>query len=142
MDKQTEEVSLYQKKVFFWTMSSTLVLAIVLMIFEEKSVAKGLVLGACFSVLNFFLLGRFIPLTLGRSRAKARFISLTSILSRYALLAVPLISAVKLSSFDFVATVVGIFAVQIVLFVDHVYMFLISTVWKKRSGNETHARTR
>ena len=120
MDKQTDEVNLFQKRVCSWTMSSVLVLAIVLLIFQEKTIAKGLVLGACFSILNFFLLGRFIPLTLGRSRAKARFISLTSILSRYVLLAVPMILAVKLGSLDFAATVVGIFAVQIVTLLDYV----------------------
>lgn len=108
-------------------MSSTLVLAIVLLIFQEKTIAKGLVLGACFSVLNFFILGRFIPLTLGRSRAKARFISLTSILSRYVLLAIPMILAAKLSSLDFTATVVGIFAVQIVTLFDYVVIRPLST---------------
>lgn len=120
MDKQTDEVSLFQKKICFWAISSTLVLAVVLSIFQEKTIAKGLVLGAGFSVLNFLLLGRFIPLTLGRSRAKARFVSLASILSRYVLLAIPMILAIKLDALDFAATVVGIFAVQIVTIIDYV----------------------
>lgn len=120
MDKQTEEVSLLQKRISFWTMSSTLVLAIVLLILQEKAIAKGLVLGACFSVINFFLLARSLPMVLGQSLAKARFISLASILSRYVLLAVPMILAVKSSSLDLTATIIGIFAVQIVTLLDYV----------------------
>lgn len=120
MNKQTDEVSLFQKRICFWAMSSTLVLAAILLILEEKTIAKGLLLGTCFSISNFLLLGRFIPLTLGQSRAKARFISLASILSRYVLLAFPMILAVKLNSIDLAATVVGIFAVQIVTIFKYV----------------------
>lgn len=114
MNKQTDEVGLFQKRICFWAMSSALVLAVVLLILSEKNIAKGILLGTCFSILNFLLLGRFTPLTLGQSRTKARFISLASILSRYFILALPMILAVKLNAIDLTATVIGIFAVQIV----------------------------
>ncbi len=127
MDDQANEVTQFQKRVCSWTMSSVLVLALVLLFFQEKAIAKGLILGACFSISNFFLLGRFIPLTLGRSLAKARFISLTSILSRYILLAIPMILALKLTSLNFVATVVGIFAVQIVMLFAYIVVRPILT---------------
>ena len=127
MDKQANEVSQFQKKICSWTMSCVLVFALVFLVFQEKTIAKGLILGACFSISNFFLLGRFIPLTLGRSLAKARFISLTSILSRYILLAIPMILALKLTSLNFVATVVGIFAVQIVMLFAYIVVRPILT---------------
>lgn len=120
MNKQVDEVSRYQKKICSWTMSSALIVAIVFLILQEKAIAKGLTLGACFSVVNFFLMGRFIPMTLGKSRAQTRVVGLVSILSRYVLLAIPLILAVKYESLDLLATVIGIFAVQIVLILVHV----------------------
>ena len=57
---------------------------------------------------------------LGRSRAKANAMGLMSILSRYFFLAIPLIIGMKYASFNFVAVVIGIFAVQIVILVDHI----------------------
>lgn len=120
MNKQANEVSQYQKKICSWTMSSALFVAVVFLIFQEKAIAKGLTLGACFSVLNFFLQGRFIPMTLGGSITQARGMGLVSILSRYVLLAIPLIMAVKFESLDLVATVIGIFAVQIAIILGFV----------------------
>jgi hypothetical protein len=101
-------------------MLSAVALAIVFMIIQEKAIAKGLLLGTCFSIINFFLMGKSIPMTLGQSRAKAGLIGFGSILSRYVVLAIPMIVAIKLVSFNFVAVVVGIFAVQIVTLVDHI----------------------
>jgi hypothetical protein len=59
-------------------------------------------------------------MTLGKSRSKAGLIGLASILSRYMVLAIPMIVAIKSVSFNFVAVVVGIFAVQIVTLVDYI----------------------
>jgi hypothetical protein len=41
-------------------------------------------------------------------------------LIRFAVLAIPLVISIKSTSFNFVAVTVGIFAVQIVLFIDNV----------------------
>jgi hypothetical protein len=101
-------------------MTSALVVALIFLFIQEKDIAKGLLLGTCFSILNFFLLGKSIPLTLGKSRSKAGFIGFTSLLTRYIILAIPLIVAVKSASFNFAAVAIGIFAVQIVTLVDHI----------------------
>lgn len=85
----------------------------------EKAVAKGLVLGACFSILNFLLLGRSIPMMIGRSRAKANVIGFGSMMARYGVLAIPLVMAVKWVSLDLIAVIIGIFAVQIMIMLDH-----------------------
>jgi hypothetical protein len=114
-----EEMIKAQKKFCSWAMTSAIIVAFVFLILDEKAIAKGLVLGTLFSIVNFVLLGRSIPTILGQSVAKTRAIGLTSILSRYALLAVPLIVGVKSDTFNFIAVVVGIFAVQIVTVVNY-----------------------
>ena len=95
-------------------MFSGFILGGVLFLFDEKAIAKGLLLGTCFSVINFLLLGRSILLTLGRARPKASAIALTSIFFRYIILAIPMVVAIKSDSFNLIAVIVGIFAVQIV----------------------------
>ena len=64
-------------------------------------------------------MGKSIPLALGQTRSKAGVIGLASILGRYFLLAIPMIIAIKSTSINFVAVVVGIFAVQIVTLFDY-----------------------
>ena len=108
-----------QKKFGSWAMTSAIIIAFVFLILDEKAIAKGIVLGTLFSIINFVLLGRSIPMVLGQSVAKTRAIGLVSILSRYALLAVPLIVGIKSDAFNFIAVVVGIFAVQIVTMVNY-----------------------
>ena len=103
-----------------WAMSSALVIAVIFILFHEKAIAKGLLLGTFFSIINFFLLGKSIPMTIGSSRRKAGLIGLASILARYVILAIPMIVAIKSVSFNFFAVVVGIFAVQIVTLVDYI----------------------
>lgn len=117
---QRAEVDRFQRRICFWAMTCALVLAFIFLFFHEKSLAKGIVLGTCFSIINFFLMGKSIYMILGRSRAKANAMGLMSILSRYFFLAIPLIIGMKYASFNFVAVVIGIFAVQIVILVDHI----------------------
>ncbi len=112
-----DEVSRTQKKICSWAMTSAIVLALGFIILDQKAIAKGLVLGTLFSIINFVLLGKSIPMTLGQRLSRARFIGLISVLCRYAVLAVPLIVGIKFDTFNFVAVVVGIFAVQIVTFI-------------------------
>ena len=132
MATQHREVQEIQKRICSWALSGALILAAVFLIFGEKAVAKGLVLGTCFSILNFVLLGKSIPVLLGRSRRKAGVLSFGSMLTRYAVLAVPIVIGVKRDSFDLVAVVIGIFAVQIMILLDH---FVIQRI--QRSLSET-----
>ena len=120
MKGRDNEIRELQKRICSWALLSALVVAVFFLLFQEKAVAKGLVLGTCFSILNFLLLSKSIPMTLGQSRPRASAIGLASMLSRYVVLSVPLVFALKSASFDFVAVVVGIFAVQIVLLVDSI----------------------
>jgi hypothetical protein len=118
-DKSQSQVGQLQRRICSITLKSALVLAVFFLIIQENAIAKGLVLGSLCSIINFLLLGVSIPMTLGHTRYRAGFIGLISILARYALLAIPLIIGIKLESFNFVAVVIGVFAVQIVTLIDH-----------------------
>ena len=120
IDKQQKELGRMQKRICSGAITSALILAVLFVFVHENAIAKGLLLGTFFSIINFVLMGRAIPMTFGQSRAKASVIGLVSILSRYIVLAIPMIMAMKLAAFNFVAVVVGIFAVQIVTLVDYI----------------------
>lgn len=96
-----------------------IVAAVIFLLFGLKPVARGLVLGTVFSILNFVLIGQLLPLKLEKSKGRRYIFSLGSTALRFLLLSVPLILAVKSSRFDLVATVVGIFMIQIVVLIDH-----------------------
>jgi len=95
--------------------------ALIFLLFGLKPISRGLVLGALFSVINFVLIGQLLPRKLGKTRGRLYLFSLGSTALRFLLLSLPLILAVKSMRFDFVATVAGIFMVQIVILVDHVF---------------------
>ena len=84
----------------------------------EKAVAKGIILGTIFSVLNFVLLGEILPMLVGTTRRKSTFFSLGSIGIRFGLLSIPLILSLKMQTFNFAAAVIGIFMVQVIIFGD------------------------
>lgn len=125
-----DEVVQVQKKICSRALIYAIVIAVVcIFFFDEKAVGKGLLLGTLFSIINFALMGRLIPMTLGKMRRKASMAGVISILCRYGVLAIPLILAIKLDAFNFVAVVVGIFAVQVVALVEY-------TVIQRMSGME------
>ena len=92
----------------------------------HKDVAKGLILGTVFSVINFILIGQTLPLRLGKSKRKTFFMSLGSILFRYVILAIPIVVAVKFEQFDLVAAILGIFMIQAVILADHLITLVFS----------------
>jgi len=120
MAQQYDEVTQVQKRISSRAMLCALFLGAVLFLLNEKAVAKGLVLGTCFSILNFYLLGKSIPMALGQTRRVASFIGFGSLFFRYIVLAIPLVVAIKSASFNLVAVVIGIFAVQIVTLADYI----------------------
>jgi hypothetical protein len=115
-----ETIKDIQKRYGSAVMGLVLPVALVLILAGLPSAGKGLVLGSLFSVLNFVLMGQTLPLRLGRTRNAAFGISLGSLGFRYALLAIPLIVAIRYDVFHPAATVVGMFMVQIVILADHV----------------------
>lgn len=101
-----------------------IVIAMVLIVMGEKAAGKGLVLGALFSVINFVLMGQTIPQALGRGKRASTLISLASLVLRYAILAIPLIAAVKFDQVSLTTVIIGLFAIQLVILWDHVHLSL------------------
>ncbi len=85
----------------------------------QKSIAKGLVLGSVFSVINFVLIGEIMPMIITASRKRSVLFSFASMLFRFLLLSAPLLLSLKMESLNFAAATVGIFMVQIVIMGSH-----------------------
>jgi len=100
-------------------MVTAVVAGVVLVLMGHKPIAKGLVLGTLFSVVNFVLIGQILPLLFTASRKRSALISFVSILFRFSLLSIPLIVSMKLTSLNFVSTAIGIFMVQIMIMGEH-----------------------
>ena len=92
-----------------------------------RPLGKGLILGTVFSIVNFILMAVALPVRLRYVRGKAFLISITSIYARYALLALPLIWALKQETFALSTTTVGLFMVQIAILGDHLWVKLRNT---------------
>lgn len=108
-----------QKKMGSRAMVTAVVAGVVLVLMGHKPIAKGLVLGTLFSVVNFVLIGQILPLLFTASRKRSALISFVSILFRFSLLSIPLIVSMKLTSLNFVSTAIGIFMVQIMIMGEH-----------------------
>ena len=126
-----ESVREIQKKYCSLAVLAAILVGLVMILAGQKPVGKGLILGTLFSVVNFVLMGETLPVKMGRSRQKAFFFSLGSILFRYLLMAIPLFLAVKTDQFNLVASVCGLFMVQLMILADHLIVS-ISSGYKKQ----------
>jgi hypothetical protein len=107
-----------QKRFGARALTIAIVLAVVTILSGHKELGKGLVLGTLFSILNFILMAEFLPARLSPDRRRASAWALGGIALRYALLAVPLILAVKSGAFSFATTAAGLFMVPLVALID------------------------
>jgi asparagine N-glycosylation enzyme membrane subunit Stt3 len=123
-----EPVRQAQKKYAYQAMMAAIIIGLVFIIAGQKPMGKGLILGTIFSVINFILIGETLPLRLGKSRAKTFFFSLSSMLFRYVLLAIPLMVAIKFEQFNLFAAIFGIFMIQALILGDH----LLKLIWTNR----------
>ena len=122
-----ESIRETQKKYGSRVMVIAIIIGLAFILAGYKPVGKGLVLGAIFSVINFVMIGETLPLKLGKSGSKIFLLSIGSLFFRYALLAVPLIVAVKFDQFNLLAVIIGIFMIQITIMFDHLYKLVSST---------------
>ena len=116
-----------QKRYCSRAMLAAIFVGLVFILTDQSAVGKGLILGTFFSIINFILLGEAIPLKAGKSRGKSFFFSLGSITFRFALMAIPLIIAIKSVKFNLFAAIGGIFMVQIIILADQIVQILFST---------------
>ena len=113
-----ESIRQIQKKYCSTAMTVAIAAGFVLVLAGQNAIAKGLVLGTIFSIVNFILMGEMLPLKLGKSNRLAFLWSLLSLLFRYAFLAIPLIMAIKLKQFNLFAAICGLFLVQVVILAE------------------------
>ncbi len=116
-----------QKKYCTISMTFSIIAGFILIFIGLQPIGKGLVLGSLFSVLNFIIMGEFLPAKIGKTRKKTYFIAFGSVIFRYVVLAVPLVLGMKFSQFNIWAVIVGIFMVQIMIVGDHLMDAIFST---------------
>lgn len=92
-----------------------------LMMAGQRPLGKGLILGTLFGIVNFILMALALPMRLRYVRGKALLFSLTSIYTRYVLMALPLIWALKHDSVALTTTAAGLFMIQVAIFGDHLW---------------------
>jgi len=121
-----EPVKQTQKKYGSRAMVVAIVAGFIFIMAGHKPIGKGLVLGAIFSVINFILIGQSLPMRLSHSKRKTFVLSLGSIVFRFALLALPLVLAIKYRQFNLPATIGGIFMIQVVILADYLVNLIAS----------------
>ena len=92
----------------------------VFLMFGQKAICRGLVMGALFSTINFVLMAHTLQSKIREERTRAALSALGNILFRYLFMAIPLYFAITLPRFDLAATIVGLFMVQAVILGDHI----------------------
>jgi hypothetical protein len=125
-----ESVRATQKKYGSRAIWIAIIVGLCFFLAGQKPVGKGMILGTIFSVANFILIGKALPLRIGKPKRKTFFLSLGSIFFRYGLMALPIIVAVKFEQFNLVAAIVGLFMIQFVILADHLVK-LISSIRNK-----------
>lgn len=126
------EIRETQKKYCSLALVIAIIIGFFLIIAGQSSLGKGLILGTLFSSINFALMGEVLPHKVGKSRGKTYLISFGSIVSRYVLLAVPIVLGIKFSDrFDLITVIIGIFMVQLVILWDYLKSAILLTHRKK-----------
>ena len=121
-----ESVKDTQKKYGSLAVTAAIFIGLVMILAGHKPVGKGLILGSLFSVINFVLMGETLPVKMGKSKQKAFIFSLGSILFRYLLMAIPLFLAIKMEQFSLIASICGLFMVQMMILADHLIVAIFS----------------
>ena len=113
-DYLTLQRTLIKKALFF-----ALTAACICLVLNQKAAAKGIALGSVFAVADFKLMALLLPRRLIRQNRINVYVGL---ICRFVLLSMPLILALKLPSFNFAATVVGLLLMKAAVF----YHFFVS----------------
>ncbi len=114
-----EAVRETQKRYCSGAMVAAVLIGLVFILLDRNAIGKGLILGTLFSIVNFVIIGETLSWRNDTSQAKAFGISLGSIAFRFALMAAPLFVAIKFEQFNLIATIAGLFMVQLAILADH-----------------------
>lgn len=116
-----DAVNMVQKRYTSLVLVAAVVLGAGMIILGYASLGKGLVLGALFSVLNFILMALALPYRLGHRRGNSFLLPLTSVCGRLALMAIPLIYAVKHPQISVSTVAIGLFMIPLVILGEHLW---------------------
>ena len=97
-----------------------LAIAGILILFDYKPIAKGLILGTIFSIINFIIMGLMLPARLHKVPRKTFWVSFGGIWFRYLIQVIPLIIAFYVDSLNFFATAAGLFMIQFIILIHHI----------------------
>ena len=122
-----------QKKYCSRAIMAAIFIGLVFILVGQKPVAKGLILGTVFSIINFILMSETLPMKMGKTREKTFLFSMGSILFRYLLMAVPLFVAIKMEQFNLIASICGLFMIQLMILCDHFVIAAFSAHKKQLS---------
>jgi hypothetical protein len=111
------------KKYGTKAMALAILLGLVFLILGNPAVCRGLVLGALFSTINFVLMAQSVRQKIRPGTNKTRLLALKNILFRYVVMSIPLVLAIKFPRFDLMATIIGLFIVQCLILIDHIYRY-------------------
>ena len=114
-----ETIRQTQKRYCSGALITAIAIAFTLILVGYKPLAKGLLLGTLFSILNFIIIGETLPAALGRTKRGAFIVSLASIGFRFFLMAIPLIVGIKMDAANVFAVIPGLLMVQITILFDH-----------------------
>ena len=106
-----------QKRYCCGALTLAAVLGVCCVMAGWTTTGKGLALGAVFSVANFILMGEGMVLKFATHGGRS-LLPLLVMVARYAMLALPVVVAIKQPAFDLPATVAGMFMVQICIIID------------------------
>ncbi|MCU0614156.1 MAG: ATP synthase subunit I [Desulfobacterales bacterium] len=127
-----KEIRETQKKYCSLSLVTAIIIGFFLIIAGQSTVGKGLILGTLFSSINFALMGEVLPHKVGKSRGKTYLVAVGSIISRYLLLAVPIVLCIRSPErFNLFAVIIGIFMVQLVILLDYLKSAILLTRRKK-----------
>ena len=116
-----ESIRQTQKKYCQRAITAAIFAGLLFILAGLEPIGKGLILGTIFSIINFIIMGEMLPLKIGKSKNKTYFFSLMSIFSRYILLAIPLLIAVKFDQYNLISVVFGIFLVQFFILAEQIF---------------------
>lgn len=122
-----------EKKYASLALSIAVAAGLIFFMLALKPIGKGFILGSLFSVINFILMGETLPMRIGHFRKKGMGIALLLILSRFFLMAIPLVAAIRMAQFNTAATVCGLFLVQAIILAEHTGGFIFMKINKKQT---------
>ncbi|MBU2490866.1 MAG: ATP synthase subunit I [Proteobacteria bacterium] len=111
---------------------SALFAAAVCLLFGAAPLARGIVLGALFSIINFILMGRGLPVRVTGDRRRVVLKALSSLFFRYVFMAIPLYLGLTRESINVFAVAGGLFSIQMVILADHAVVGPLFAARKRR----------